>query len=82
MNCLIVWKTPLLTYTKFRQLSFLTGRGGRLFVGWTRISGGGSRVGPVFFSGPKGGQNFWRVKEGGPTFFIKFFFAPAAQFLL
>ena len=32
--------------------------------------------------GQRGDQNFFRVKEGGPKFFLKFFLVPSVQFLL
>ncbi len=68
------------TYYFFRELSFITGRGGRLFVG-----GGPEFFGVVkggdqnFSSGSKGGdQNFFRVKEGGTKIFSQKFFGAFA----
>ncbi len=58
-----------------RELSFITGRGGRLFVGGTRIFWGSQRGGTKIFSvGQRGDQNFFRVKEGGTKIFSQKFF--------
>ena len=43
-----------------RELSFFTGRGGRLFVGRARI----------FWGGLREGLNFYRVKDRGQNFFL------------
>ncbi len=53
-----------------RELSFFTGRGGRLFVGGPEFFGV-VKGGDQFFSvSQRGDQNFLRVKEGGPKFLL------------
>ena len=67
-----------------RELSFSTGKGGRLLVGgdqnFFRWSKGG---GVIFFQWANGeGQNFLSIKKGRTKFFSQILLAPSAQFLL
>ncbi len=62
----LIWK---LNYLWIREQLFLLGGGTRIF--WV-----GQRGDQFFFSvGPSVDQNFLRVKEGGPKFFLNFFCA-------
>ncbi len=57
----------------FRELSFGTGRGDRLFVGGPQFLGWSKGV-TIFFQCSKGGdQKFLRIKEGGTKFFSQNF---------